>query len=474
MSTLLFLGAGASRPFDIPTMQEMVDEFEESLKKDTPREHLFYSKIKKTQQKDYGYSKVDIESVFSVIQGIADAKIPKDMGYLAHYYISSNSIMKEFSREEIEQAKRLKILLEEFIKKKCNSNLNNKKKDEVYSNSYHALFTHLPANPKQGYGDNAYDTQWQAVTTNYDSIFEDFWADYLKLHDHFAPDGQSKHLIFDYNKNYGFQSITKLHGSLDWVKDKNGRILKIGSTGYTRHKIEGEVMLFPIQQKDLYLHPWITLFQRFKLGLEQCNKWIVIGYAFNDEFIFATFVEALKRFQKNLIIINPSAEELKQKFPKEFHDQIITLPIKFGTKYFPIQIQDFFEKTKTLNIRVKTASPLIGFKSSIPIQSFGIKKTEKMKVGQNIITNDRNWAEITVEHPFDVNTEFVLKLKYDPPFDKDLELQIGFSGVYDYSFEVYIDDHFISSKSGNTPQQNDELQKHLGEPLNIYRGLLFV
>jgi len=48
-------------------------------------------------------------------------------------------------------------------------------------------------------------------------------------------------------------------------------------------------MLYPIQQKDLYLHPWITLFDEFKYGLEVCDRWYVVGYGFNDEFIFEIF-----------------------------------------------------------------------------------------------------------------------------------------------------------------------------------------
>src|SRR3972149_9638687 len=118
MTYLLFFGAGASRPFQIPTMQEMVDEFEKNLTIGS-LENQLYSKIKEIQQKAYGYSKIDIESVFSVIQGIASDTKPNKMGYLAQYYIASNNISKEFSKKEIEVAQNIKIMLENFIKEKC-------------------------------------------------------------------------------------------------------------------------------------------------------------------------------------------------------------------------------------------------------------------------------------------------------------------------------------------------------------------
>ena len=86
---LLFLGAGASSPFKIPTMQEMVEGFEASLQGRLPHEMQPYQDIKSAQQATYGSSRVNIESVFSVISGIADDVKPKDLGYLAHYYTTN-------------------------------------------------------------------------------------------------------------------------------------------------------------------------------------------------------------------------------------------------------------------------------------------------------------------------------------------------------------------------------------------------
>lgn len=53
-------------------MKEMVTEFEKQLEKTNKPSFKFYSKIKDVLVQGYGYSKVDIESIFSVIQGIAN------------------------------------------------------------------------------------------------------------------------------------------------------------------------------------------------------------------------------------------------------------------------------------------------------------------------------------------------------------------------------------------------------------------
>ena len=82
-------------------------------------------------------------------------------------------------------------------------------------------------------------------------------------------------------------------------------------------------MILPIQQKDLYLHPWFTLFQDLKIGLSTTKIWYVIGYAFNDEYILDMFEEALLADKDTkLVIINPDAKQIQKKFSNEVVDCI--------------------------------------------------------------------------------------------------------------------------------------------------------
>src|SRR5439155_10215318 len=169
------------------------------------------------------------------------------------------------------------------------------------------------------------------------------------LGDYFVQDGGSVNKIFDAGANPPNPSLIKLHGSLDWRREASGKILRF-ETSFTAYDIKGEVMMFPIQQKDLYLHPWITLFQDLKRALQTSYMWMIIGYAINDEFIFEVFKEALTSGNK-MVIVNPHAKEFKAKFPKNDQEKIVALPIKFGTEYFEPQIQDFFEDVKTLKVK---------------------------------------------------------------------------------------------------------------------------
>lgn len=88
--TLFFLGAGASAPFGIPTMQGMVDSFEEELRAQTSNaqaqaksETELYTSIKDSLKK--GYENVDLEPdkkrkialIHPDAEKIADAKFSK-------------------------------------------------------------------------------------------------------------------------------------------------------------------------------------------------------------------------------------------------------------------------------------------------------------------------------------------------------------------------------------------------------------
>jgi hypothetical protein len=88
---LFFFGAGASRPFDIPTMKEMVSEFQKELANSSGKgirdEVHLYSQVAASIKQAYG--RVDLESVFTVVDAIAQGKTLKDLGYFATFLAKS-------------------------------------------------------------------------------------------------------------------------------------------------------------------------------------------------------------------------------------------------------------------------------------------------------------------------------------------------------------------------------------------------
>jgi len=479
MVDLVFLGAGASRPFEIPTMQEMVTKFEEEIKEDGDLfEH--YSQIKKTLSEQFG-SGIDIEAMLSVIEGISKGTKAKDLGHFAMYYITKIGLAEPFDANDKEKAKKLLEKLKKYIKNSCTVNLSGDNIREIYEQSYVPLFGIVKGTTQRRFHDK-YDLAvgWKSYTTNYDNIFENFWDGCESAKDHFDQQPNSDNYSFNTGRLVlDDHSFVKLHGSLDWTYNKEkGNLIKRKSSSFIPYQTGGDVMLFPIQQKDLYLFPWYALFQDFKSGLMKCRKWYVVGYAFNDEFILNAFIEQLKlRSEPSLVIIGPSSKQIIRKFPEEVRDKIIALPIKFGTKYFPRQIQDFAEGVRTLTVKVKTKSYSIGFKSSIPFKSAIVSKINGDLRNLEIpVRTENEWIEkkFDEEGENEKEIEFKLKIEHKSPFKNDLELQVGFDGVYDYDFSVYIDDHFLNSNSGNASTQDLDLQKHLSEPIKIYSDSLFV
>jgi|CXWL01.1.fsa_nt_gi hypothetical protein len=472
MTDLLFLGAGASKPYGIPTMKEMVSTFEEYLKKNNPLGFNFYSQIKNSLEKGYGYHKIDIESVFSVIKGIADEVTPEKMGNFVYYYITKNNIISKFTDNEIVQAKKLRTELENFIKEVCNSKLENAKKLAIYDQSYHVIFSEL-GSKKQGFQKNNYSVDWRAYTTNYDLIFEQFWLDFMRVGDYFEVEGQSAHYFFNSNKNVQNTSLVKLHGSLDWVKTKTGKIMKIDPTIFTRHEIEGEVMLFPIQQKDLYLHPWITLFQNLKNGLHDCHNWIVVGYSFNDEFIFEVFKEAFyENDGKILTIIDPDAKEIRSKFPSELQNRINPLPIKFGDKNFGIQFTDYMQHVKTIEIRIKTESKLVGILVESKFKTAELEPEGNIIVKTQITDSDRKWVEFGIDNPKNEEMKLKIQFEYFSPFE-DLKFELLSNTMEKISYSAYVGDRIITSSTTEMKLDSTK-QRYHSVPIHLHVNSLFV
>ena len=467
---LLFLGAGASSPFGIPTMQEMVEGFEASLQDRLPLEMRLYQNIKSAQRKSYGSSRVDIESVFSVISGIADDVKPEDLGYLAHYYTAYKGAKGGFSETDVQHAKTLRYEMCRFIKQACKLQ-NRSENKRVLDNSYHALFSCLYADQNNK---RSYVSDWIAYTTNYDEVFEGFCADFCTLDDYFMPYYDSEHKVFKPSEKPVKPYLVKLHGSINWLINESKEILKIHNPDLSVQNIKGEAMVFPIQQKDLYLDPWITLFQDLKEHLQSLDRWIVIGYGFNDEFILEVFKEALTN-KKTLVIINPEACFIRNKFPLELRGNIDALPIKFGDPHFKAQFNDYIDATKKIVINLKTPANDIGFYSTSTLLNMHVSGPDgRFKPFK--YTSSRGINQIFVkelEHDADDMLACEITMQVDSPFDKDFNIRFSsFSENTPYDIDIRYLDKPLACDKGHTLPKNDDSYSH-SRPIRLNTSQLF-
>jgi hypothetical protein len=354
---LVFLGAGASCPFGLPTMRDLVELFEQKLEKSKPihitREYKImvrlYRSIKKTLFNTYGY--VDMESVFTVLLSISQRMKYSDLGFTSSFAISkfitdpNSSITTE---ENITAAGTLLRKYKTFVSSSCRlKNTQEKRITEVYSDFFEKLGSKYSISPITGKDEKKYIHPWSCsiYTTNYDAVMETYWEGITQINDLWKQEAGGKTL--DVGKHEGdVLNLIKLHGSLDWFGLSDGTIVRMNrfQKTYSKREVQrGEFMIYPIQQKDLYLYPWFDLFWRFKDDLNHKKIWIVIGYRFNDEFILNMFVEALGRDHR-LILVTPNAHDIVEKFSPgnvkkvshrirngvDLRDNIVLVEKKFG------------------------------------------------------------------------------------------------------------------------------------------------
>jgi hypothetical protein len=154
---LIFLGAGASKPFGIPTMQELTDVVLKNLP-----EYTDEIKLIKDRLMAFGLTP-DIEAILSCVDALSDpSKGVKDAGPFAAYI--SRHTKEELSKLPINHFKTLAELVREKVRHSCflpEEEEELKKLTRVYD----CLLNNLQIEVGHSLG---------VFTTNYDYCFESY------------------------------------------------------------------------------------------------------------------------------------------------------------------------------------------------------------------------------------------------------------------------------------------------------------
>ena len=337
----VFFGAGASKYFGIPTMKEFPEDFEKYLEeKGEYDEKNLYKQIKGNLKEVFG--DLDLEAILTVLEDLSEKERfdsrfehPSILFFLKSYNQISNTrklIEIEVKRDR-EVAKRLKEKLKGFIRMKCTPK-DFKDKIWLYDVFFDAFIGKI-----SGYGFKSVRERSGKVavyceifTTNYDLCVEN----YCKIGNIAYINGEiiidTGKQIVDITKNSGdlFSEsakfhIYKLHGSINWYKIKDRDIrdviewdrapLNRGDMTFDYTEIEGELMIYPIQEKQIYKDPFSDMFIRLKKSLESNDYCFVVGYSFRDEEIRGIFDDAMferdrKGRKTRIFLIDLSADEI--------------------------------------------------------------------------------------------------------------------------------------------------------------------
>jgi hypothetical protein len=337
-SRISFLfGAGASAPFGIPTMKKMVTDFLPFLDKNGTSEEIYiFQDIKHVLENSLNRL-VDLEDIFTVIDGV------KNFDHTRLDLISIYSSIKEFSKiPEILCDKKicdkLETRFENFIREEC---LIPEESYPRISQTYGDFFSQIQETTRSSSsqthrtrGDVKYCT-WTIFTTNYDTCLEYFWREYVRTDTYtgFRYDERRRAQILDNSYKRGNEiNLVKLHGSLNWMIEPDGNIIEESSIprrSFIGRRYEGPMMIYPIQQKELYVEPFISMFSKLNEELKKQDCWIIVGYSFNDPIIREIYIKNSNK-NKKIILLHPHANEVIENQFNGLKGEIIPLEKYFG------------------------------------------------------------------------------------------------------------------------------------------------
>lgn len=333
---VFFFGAGASAPFGIPTMKQFVVDFDKFLDENgTEDEKTLYGNVKNVLAKRLK-REVDLENIFTVIDGYINFSFEK-LGVLSLYtfreqFSKMNKIPPGSYEVDVTICRSLRKKFQEFVREKC---LIPDKSFQKIANVYHDLFNRFwyeSSVKGSGYPERlnfgCCDT-WTMFTTNYDTCLEYYWRQVAKfrLNTGFVVDEARNTWTLNPSKLYEERlRLLKLHGSISWRIEPDGTVTEEQSMlgrSLMGRKFVGEMMIYPVEEKELYIDPYISMFVQLNRELKHRSMWVIIGYSFNDPVIREIFKQSSDN-KKTIVLVHPSAQKVKDQMlsgikGKRFH-----------------------------------------------------------------------------------------------------------------------------------------------------------
>lgn len=342
----LFLGAGFSKLFGLPTMREILKEIRpSSINLSTIYQLILFAKVfsnpaiwPKIKDSPLEYKEIDlisqkedIESILKFLNKLESSDLDSFV-YLTtntyfylntgcfsrrHFPLHTNSpVRRSLEDEETrktfkEKIKELKIFIKDYIVRRC------------WQFKVEKAVTFC--RPFFDFMYNSVGNEIWVFTTNYDPIIEEYCEEesQIDLVDGFDRTTRAKGIWkpeeFDkYPSARRSLKLVKLHGSCNWYEIK-GEILCIPAEVKS---LAGGIepknsLIYPTQQKEVFARsPFRELFQLFqRLLLNEADGCIIIGYSFRDDIIKGIFQKALKKIQ--LMVIDREASKIVENFPNK-------------------------------------------------------------------------------------------------------------------------------------------------------------
>jgi hypothetical protein len=359
--TLVFLGAGASAPFKVPVMKDMVSQLSTPgvipahLKNDLDQ---LGERLRDMYRDDY-----DLEKLLDVVHDLSEGKSIRDsLRALAPHALYRLGDVISRSRGDGELAVQssdagivggggrfgdLERAVVAQIADWC-AGANFPAAETAYRGFLGELSdpgvlrdgrnqpvpgTRLPTR----YGEDIRRVLF--ATTNYDETLDSALAKMevpTETGFHFNETTQVSG--FELSAKFGDQNkvgLLKLHGSVSWWRTSHGDVVYVpqgrqGDRLLNGAKLERREIRYPVATKNLGGLPYSTLYTRLSEALAEARVWIVIGYAFGDASIVQLF-EELWTPEKRLVVVGPHPDAVAERqLSKRLREGCVLVPCLFG------------------------------------------------------------------------------------------------------------------------------------------------
>jgi len=338
---MLFLGAGASKAFGIPTMAEFTEAVLtgiESLPPDDPTGKIledYASKIREIQDKakSWGFNP-DIEAILSILQGRADPKKAlNDLGPSLTVFAQEYRNMAPDSLASVAVAE-----IEQIIYKR-GSQLDINRAVELYGELWDYVSGNLIFSIPGGSEHLGQSALQRIFTTNYDRSVETFLVRRgISFNDGFQMDGVGDNI---FTGNWiGGTNLFKLHGSINYWQRDDGKTVRsdapLGTVDAYGREIKGRMMIYPTGEKYSSRSPFYEYLGQLRQALFAERVCIVIGYSFRDVPINNAFVDGVQKNRRiRIVVLGPSADKVVGRLDNAIRGNIMAVKSSFWNEREP-------------------------------------------------------------------------------------------------------------------------------------------
>jgi len=298
---ILFIGAGFSKPANVPIMLEFLSEFETHIRKIDGDHWNYYQIVRGIIAEAHGMAPNEYTPDPEELLDILGKLSPEVESVVETAIWSKTGAFKGFDSKTRSSVKRK---FEELIRTKC---IISPTTDLKYLLPIKDLLTR--------------GKPLDIFSVNYDNVVDVFCNIYnIRLEDGYGQYWEPERLG---NENVDIR-LFKLHGSVLSYRSNRGMfyktVLNVGSE--CRESLFGEklepLIAYPVTGKPTHYEPLAFAQAKFRQRLAEVRQCLVIGYSMRDRYVQDIFTESLRRNPELIITMaNPDPFSIKNQIDSE-------------------------------------------------------------------------------------------------------------------------------------------------------------